>query len=401
MGVYKRGKTWYISYRNPKKRKIVRRAVSWARCEADAKKEYRKARSDVQKSKMRAAWGAPDSDLTLAQVLDRFIAYGKKHKRSWRDDQLRIAPIKEQIGAMKAMDVSPDTIEQYLAWKREHNLRGKQGGKVEVGTLNRHLAVIRSAYSLAVRDGLLIDNPARKVRPFKGEKRRERTLAEQEYQRILEQVIPHARPLVVIGWETPMRRREIEHLRWAQVDFQARVIRLTGEDTKTATGRAVPLSKAAYECLSRIKKEQVEQTNVNLKSAPYVFRWRDRTGVWRHFAEGIHRSFSSACRRAGVKGVVFHTLRHTWITRAVSSGMPWAVVMAITGHKSAATMLRYTHVSETDSRAAMGRFEEIGRTKGSTEVNGDSQESLQVLDSMVGRARFERAANGLKVRCST
>jgi integrase len=48
-----------------------------------------------------------------------------------------------------------------------------------------------------------------------------------------------------------MRRGEIVHLRWDQVDLKRGIIRLRSSDTKTHEGRVIPMTVAIRDVLSQ------------------------------------------------------------------------------------------------------------------------------------------------------
>jgi integrase len=64
--------------------------------------------------------------------------------------------------------------------------------------------------------------------------------------------------------------------------------------------------------------------------------------------EGWKTAFKTACRRAGLKGLWFHDLRHTFVTRKVREGWDFRHLMAITGHKIFAVFQRCNNQSEDD-----------------------------------------------------
>jgi integrase len=50
-----------------------------------------------------------------------------------------------------------------------------------------------------------------------------------------------------------------------------------------------------------------------------------------------------ACKRANIKGLRFHDLRHTAATRMIESGANIVAVSRILGHADLKTTMRYTH----------------------------------------------------------
>lgn len=58
----------------------------------------------------------------------------------------------------------------------------------------------------------------------------------------------------------------------------------------------------------------------------------------------ISKSFSRACKRAGIEGVSPHTLRHTVISWAKQKGVDDSKVAAFVGHKTTRMLPRYAHL---------------------------------------------------------
>lgn len=60
----------------------------------------------------------------------------------------------------------------------------------------------------------------------------------------------------------------------------------------------------------------------------------------------VRKAFATACRRAKVKDLHFHDLRHTATTRMIRAGIPHTEVMKITGHTQIKTFLRYLNLTD-------------------------------------------------------
>jgi hypothetical protein len=57
----------------------------------------------------------------------------------------------------------------------------------------------------------------------------------------------------------------------------------------------------------------------------------------------VRRSFLTACKKAGIQGLRFHDLRHTFATRLIQRGVDIETVRALLGHCSIVLTQRYTH----------------------------------------------------------
>jgi len=69
----------------------------------------------------------------------------------------------------------------------------------------------------------------------------------------------------------------------------------------------------------------------------YVFTFRGKS------IRDLRTAFYNACRRAGIKNLRFHDLRHTFATRLVLSGIDLATVSKLLGHSSIHMTMRYSH----------------------------------------------------------
>lgn len=65
----------------------------------------------------------------------------------------------------------------------------------------------------------------------------------------------------------------------------------------------------------------------------------------------IRRSFDTACRRAGLKDVTPHTLRHTFATRLIENGVDLRTVQELGGWAKIEMLTRYGHVSPSRAEA--------------------------------------------------
>ncbi|MBI2372383.1 MAG: tyrosine-type recombinase/integrase [Deltaproteobacteria bacterium] len=281
------------------------------------------------------------ADLTVAELSSLWLDHAA-NKKSLEADKLRFPAIVEILGEhTRIASLEPAHIE---ALKRQLANRAKQRGQPDDGpeiklgpaTINRHIALLKSALKLAARDGYLHRDPMRGVKMLREPDSRDRIATVDEYGRLIEAANPKLRLAIVIAYHSAMRRGEIAQLRWEYIDLKASMVRLPATITKTSEGRLVPLSAEAVN---------------ELRSWP-----RNLYGsVFGTTSANISRRFASLTKKLGIEGLRFHDLRHTTATNLRRANVDVFTIAKITGHKSLATLKRYQTISADDLRAAMDR----------------------------------------------
>ncbi len=205
--------------------------------------------------------------------------------------------------------------------------------------------MLKRMFNLAVREDLVPKNPCWKVKMLQENNARDRVLSVRELDRLLSHLPRHAALVVHFACLTGMRSGEIFNLTWDRVSLKERVIRLQAEDTKTSEPRLIILSGQLLEIVLEAQKVRALGHN-------HVFTYKGRP------LKGIRKAFISACQQAGITDFRFHDLRHTFNTNMRKAGVPQAVIMKMTGHKTAAMFHRYNTVDIDDGREAFRKLEE-------------------------------------------
>ena len=75
----------------------------------------------------------------------------------------------------------------------------------------------------------------------------------------------------------------------------------------------------------------------------------------------LKRQFRNACRGAGVEGLRFHDLRHTFASRLVEKGVDIETVRDLLGHYSITVTQRYTHSNDDRKKKAVELLSKLDR----------------------------------------
>ncbi|SVD70070.1 uncharacterized protein METZ01_LOCUS422924, partial [marine metagenome] len=75
----------------------------------------------------------------------------------------------------------------------------------------------------------------------------------------------------------------------------------------------------------------------------------------------MRRAWKTACKRAGCPDKIPHDLRRTASTNLIAAGVPEAIAMLVTGHKTRSTFRRYMITNKDDVVNALGKVSDLKR----------------------------------------
>ena len=232
-------------------------------------------------------------------------------------------------------------------------------------TYNKHLNALSAVWK-AVGRARGVGNPWQDLPRKRLDTHVRRALTREEVAAVIEAAEGEYKALVIIGARTGLRLGDACRLRWE--DFGGDGV-LRVKTAKTGALVALPGAELKRELLGVFNAEAQGRRGITRaeRAAQAVARGvrgedfimpdiaeryaRDPSGV----SDWVGRYFS----RAGIKTKIkedgwskaradasYHSLRHTFITRAIEAGVPAPIVRALVGHNTAAMTDRYTHVGE-------------------------------------------------------
>lgn len=285
--------------------------------------------------------------LSFAEAADRYLEQleqigGKNMVAKRRHFRLYLKP---QFGTQRLDAISGFAIERYKKLRRDAG--------ATAGTINRELATLSHLLNRAIEWRWLDRAPAKaaKLREAGG---RIIALDDAQCDALMAAAIGSADPylwlFVAFGLNTAMRHGEILAARWDQLDLVHR--RLFIPDAK-AGQREQPITPELAEILAREREMRDDRKG-------WIFPSPHADSGSGHRAR-MDRAFDDAVQRAGLDPVAItpHVMRHTAITKLVQAGVDLPTVQRISGHKTLAMVLRYTHVHGRHIDQAIAT---IGRT---------------------------------------
>jgi integrase len=188
--------------------------------------------------------------------------------------------------------------------------------------------------------------------------------------------------------ETGLRTGELVGLTWDDIDWKTKSLTVSktlefryankiwraGPPKTQQSYRTIPLTDKAYKILKELwdNRESRKESPLLLTTLEYMDR---RTGlkskilmrdlVFINYRTGEPTKNSSydthlykLCDKAGIPRISMHSLRHTYATRAIESGMQPKILQKLLGHSSIkTTMDRYVHATNESLTQAVRQFE--------------------------------------------
>lgn len=246
--------------------------------------------------------------------------------------------------------VDDDMAERYARHLAEH---------YSGNTYNKHLNTLDAAWAAVGRSAGTDANPWHDLPRKRLDTHVRRSLTPEEIAAIRAAATGEDRALIEIGLRTGLRLGDACRLDWSAFMANGVLDVVTGKTgaevvlpsagllaalaeagfARKASGPVLPRTAAAYK---------------SGKSGPTIVS--DRVG--RVFeAAGVARTVKASGWGRARAETGFHSLRHTFVTRAIEAGVPAAIVRAIVGHSTAAMTDRYSHVS---GEAVAAAFKKAG-----------------------------------------
>jgi integrase len=145
--------------------------------------------------------------------------------------------------------------------------------------------------------------------------------------------------MITVALTTGLRQGELLALRWEDVDptrgrllVRRAVARGVVATPKSGKSREIPLNEkplAALKLQRHLRGELVFCDDAGKMLCKGACKWP----VW------------TACKRAGLRRVGWHTLRHTFASHLVTRRAPLKAVQDLLGHSTIEMTIRYSHLS--------------------------------------------------------
>lgn len=314
--------------------------------------------------------------LTLEQFIsNEYEAWRKANRKNGNADLRRLkANFLREFGNLLLVDISPMLVEK---WRTNRINNG-----ITTATVNRDIAILKSALTKAVEWSFIKEHPLFKLKPFKIDSAAKvRYLDKDEEKRLKDALktrdaelkrkrdngnqwrkgrsydfLPDLRqyvfadylsPMILIALNTGLRRGELFSLTWEDVDLERAILTVNGNVTKSGKTRYIPLNSVSLQVL--------KDWQLNNSSGEIIFSNVKTGSMFGH----VKKSWASVLGKANIKSFRWHDMRHHFASKLVMAGVDLNTVRELLGHADIKMTLRYAHLAPEHKARAVAKLVEI------------------------------------------
>jgi len=318
-----------------------------------------------------------DTKLPAPKLKDYFKRFEQNYKgtlkpTSWEcyEGALRIHILPE-LGKYRLNEITKSMMKK-LVVKMVEEGRAKD-------SIRLYVAALRVLYNQAIDDKVVSESPTKGLGKFYRQAKRKHEdidpLSEEESLLVLEKTLEWEKKhylLFLCALHTGMRSGELAGIQWTDVDWNGkflevrRAINRFGEvsSVKTKSGRRrVDLSDHLLETLSDYRRQQQEEAMKEGRNEIPEWVFANRFGSFMSIKNVKTRNFKRVLKKAGLRSIRFHDLRHTFASQLLSRGANILYVSQQLGHADPSITLRiYAKWIPTEGqRKAMNVLPYVGR----------------------------------------
>ena len=299
----------------------------------------------------------------LKEWLENYIKPTVKSRTHSRYSEIINQHVVPKLGEYELSDLTPGVLQHYVtALLQSGNL--KTGKGLAVNSVNSIVNVIQNSLHTAFNLGLIKEYTADRIKRPRAQEKEVTCFSEQEQKRI-EQAVLNCKKDKMFGimlcLYSGLRVGELLALKWQDVDLQKGILNVTkschdgkGEDGRyiriddtpktLSSRRVIPLPKQLLPFMREAKRKSCSEYVVSKNGMPISVR-------------SYQRSFDLLQKKIKIPHRGFHSLRHTFATRALECGMDVKTLSEILGHKSpTVTLNRYVHSLMEHKQVMMNRL---------------------------------------------
>ena len=257
----------------------------------------------------------------------------------------------DAIGTRKELPLRVISSTDVRSWR---DARRKSG--LSVTTCNLALKVVRGAFQRAVALGYIDTNPCAPIDPLKDDQHGTREVfTPEQVNRLIAAASPDWSGVILMGFFTGLRLRDITELRWQSIDLKAAMLCVLTK--KTGTTVEIPLHT---NLLAWLKSRPPAPP-----STPIFPTLKGKSGAGK---SGLSSQFKRIMESVNISGkslrvtkgagrsqssLSFHSLRHSFVSALANAGVAADIRQKLAGHSDSKSHARYSHHEVATMKAAV------------------------------------------------
>lgn len=296
-----------------------------------------RAKRVIEYHEGRYGFETSSQDNTL--LFDYFEAQAKDHKSKTADSWGSCLQYIKRYERRRDITFAEVTSEWIKGFKEFLDVQ-----KLTQNTKSLYFAKLRACVNQAYRDGIITDNPLKRVKSIKQEESKREYLTIEEVQRLAETDCDNemVKRAFLYSCLTGLRWSDITQLQWGDVHKEGDYTRLAFRQRKTGGQEYLDITHEARELMGEeqgagdiVFDGLPRSSNANI----YIKVWTARAGIRKH--------------------ITFHSARHTFATMMLTLGTDLYTVSKLLGHRDIKTTEIYAKIVDKGKQEAVARIPSI------------------------------------------
>lgn len=339
VSIFKRGETWWANwqYAGRQQRKTLK---------TKSMKEARLRALRLESEILSGEHSRKVKAVPINEVIAAYTRHLETERRKpktlvkYRGIFARLSQIADENHVQSVEQITVTFMDKYRHARVQAGVAAK--------TVYNETVVVRQVVNFARSRGMLSGDPLNGLKISEPKPTPQPCFTREEVELVLESSQEPQRSIYTVLADTGARIGEIKWLTWEDVDFKRNVLHIRPKDDwspKTGDQRAIPMTDRVRKLLKERRRDH---------------RWVFTAAPSKKYPNGDHqiserrllRSLKRLLKRLKIEGHL-HTFRHAFISHALSTGVPEAVVRSIVGHVDAGIIRLYTHIADQRMQEAV------------------------------------------------
>lgn len=338
------------------------------RDEDEALKNYQKVRNNfggrIDRGELEPS---TSKTVTLDELLDEYLKHIKSNAHKSSDI---IEGVINKVRKAREFGNGERAIRKVASLEtadfKKYRVRLVEGGASH-STVNNHFAYVRAALNLETKQTPSRVGKVPHVPIVRVNNARQGFLEYDDHESLLEVLPVSLKALFVIAFHSGCRLGEVLNMRWSDVDWRNRIVRLP--ETKNGKPRNLPF----WGSIEAHLKQQKVYRDKHYPECDHLFFWMDEDVHMDHGGvkntpgkpiSDLRGSWANAVKEAHklnpnvLENLLFHDLRRSGVRVMIQdAGIPEAQAMLISGHETRSMLERYNIVSLKNLQDAGARLD--------------------------------------------